>query len=113
MIYKVILTNNGSSTDTYTLSLVDINSNCKNPDNSATNTNVKLDNTFLNSNKNQISDLTVSPSESVLFLVKLTIPSGTSLSKWSCNQILATSKNCSSYKVETILHTYVLNPNND
>lgn len=111
--YKMIFTNNGFTAETYALSAININSNCKNPDDSATNNNVSLSTVFLDSNKNQITEITIEPGESIHFLTKLTIPTGTPLARWSCNQIVATSKTCTSYKVDTILHTYVLNPNND
>jgi hypothetical protein len=42
-----------------------------------------------------------------------TVPVGTFVEKWSCNEITATSKNCSNYAVATVLHTYIINPVND
>lgn len=113
VIYKMIITNNGFTSDTYFLSSNTANSNHKNPDESATNKNVVLSTVFLDSNKNQITEVNVEPGESIHFLAKLTIPPGTALARWSTNQIIAASKNCNSYKVNTILHTYILNPNND
>ena len=111
--YKMTFTNNGFSAETYTLSAININSICKNPDESAANKNVILSTQFLDSNKNKITEITIEPGESIHFLTKLTIPVGTTLARWSCNQIVATAKNCTSYKVDTTLHTYVLNPNNE
>ncbi|HSD08655.1 hypothetical protein [Flavobacterium sp.] len=113
VLYNMIITNNGSSTDTYTLSSVNVNSTSKNPDDSETNNNVLLNTAFLDSQKNVITEITVNPGESVTFYSKLTIPVGTVLAKWSNNKIIATSTKCNSYKVEIILHTYVLKPNND
>ncbi len=113
VMYKMIITNNGLTSDTYSLFSMNVNSNHKNPDESTTNTNVVLPTVFLDSNKNQITKINVEPGESVHFLAKLSVPTGTVLARWSTNQIIATSKNCNSYKVNTILHTYVLNPNND
>jgi len=111
--YKMIITNTGGTSDTYSLSSVNMNSNFKNPDESDTNINVVLSTLFLDSNKNQITEIYIEPGKSIHFIAKLTIPAGTTLERWSTNQIIATAKNCNSYKVNTILHTYVLNPNND
>lgn len=111
--YKMVITNTGFSSETYTLSSFNMNSNFKNPDESATNANVVLSTVFLDANKSQITEINIEPGESIHFLAKLTIPPGTTLARWSTNQIIATAKNCSSYKINTVLHTYVLNPNND
>lgn len=113
VVYKMIITNTGTSSDRYILSSVNINSNSQNPDDSATNSNVALNTVFLDNQNNVITELTVNSGESVSFLSKLTIPAGTPLAKWSNNKIIATSINCGSYNVNTILHTYVLNQNND
>lgn len=113
VLYKMILTNTGISTDTYILSSINVNENFKNPDDSVTNSNVTLNTIFLDTKKNIITELTVKQGESIHFFTKLTIPIGTSTSKWSNNQIFATSTNCTSYKVDTVLYTYVLNPNNN
>ncbi|MGL2994458.1 hypothetical protein [Flavobacterium sp. TSSA_36] len=113
VVYKMILTNNGFETDSYILSSVNINSNCKNPDDSSIAKNVLLSTIFLDSNQNQITEITVAAGESISFTAKLTIPLGTMLERWSCNQIIAASTTCTYFKVNSILHTYVLNPNND
>jgi len=113
VLYNMIITNNGSFIDSYTLSSVNVNSTSQNPDDSATNNNVLLNTAFLDSQKNVIIEITVNPGESVSFYSKLTVPVGTTLAKWSNNKIIATSTKCKTYKVETILRTYVLNPNND
>lgn len=60
-------TNNGFSAETYTLSAININSNCKNPDESAANKNVILSTQFLDSNKNQITEITIEPGNPYTF----------------------------------------------
>lgn len=113
LLYTMLLTNTGTTADTYTLTSKNVNSNSKNPDDSVTNTNVVLNTLFLDAEKNEITKITVNPGQSISFFSKLTIPLRTAFSKWSSNQIIATSTNCTSYKVDTVLHTYVLNPDSN
>jgi hypothetical protein len=111
--YNMILTNNGNAIDTFILTSINANTISKNPDDSSTSKNVILNTRFLNTNQIEINEISVNPGESIHFFSKQTIPAGTSLSQWSSNQIIATSKNCNSYKTDILLHTYVLNSNND
>lgn len=113
LLYRMLLTNTGTTADTYTLTSINVNSNSKNPDGSVTNTNVVLNTLFLDAQQNQITEISVNPGQSISFFSKLTIPARTAFSKWSSNQIIATSTNCTSYKVATVLHTYVLNPDSN
>lgn len=111
--YSMILSNNGSSTDTYTLNTKNINSNCSNTDGSSTANNVIINTNFIDSEKNDISQITIGAGQSVNFYIHVTLPMGTPVEKWSCNQVTATSKNCTNYSISTVLHTYVINPAND
>lgn len=111
--YSMILTNKGASTDTFLLSAKNINSTCTNTDGSPTGTNVSVTAHFIDSEKNPISEMTLNAGQSVIFYIYVTVPIGTSPDKWSCNQIIATSKNCTNYSTDTVLHTYVINPVND
>lgn len=111
--YSMVLTNNGSSVDTYFLSSKNINSSCSNTDDSAVTSNVILTADFIDSEKNAISEITLSAGQTLNFYVHITVPVGTAVEKWSCNQIIASSKNCTTYSVETVLHTYIINPVND
>jgi len=111
--YSMVLTNNSSSTDTFFLSAQNINSSCANTDGSSTAGNVIINTDFINSTRNSQSEITLSAGESVNFYIHVTVPTGTSPQKWSCTKITATSKNCSSYTVDTVLHTYIINPVND
>lgn len=113
LFYNMQISNSGNSSDTYLLSTNNYNTKIKNPDDSPNNSNVILDTVFLDSQKNQINQITVNPGATVHFYAKITIPAGTTLSKWSNSQIVATSSNCNTYSVNTVLHTYVLNPSND
>ena len=111
--YSMVLTNNSSSADTFVLSNKNINASCANTDGSSTAGNVIINADFIDSERNSLSEITLSAGQSVNFYIHITVPAGTSIQKWSCNQITATSKNCSSYAVDTVLHTYIINPVND
>ncbi len=113
VLYKMLLTNTGTTTDNYKLSVVNVNSTSKNPDESSTQDNVALKTIFLNQQKNEITEIIINAGETFSFYSMLTIPTGTPFSKWSNNQIIATSSNCPTYKTDTVLHTYVLNPDSN
>ncbi|WP_264538262.1 hypothetical protein [Flavobacterium sp. N1736] len=111
--YAMVLTNNGASTDTYVLNSKNINSSCSNSDDSPASGNVAVNAEFIDSEKNTISEITLNAGQSINFYIHIAVPIGTAVEKWSCNQITATSKNCSNYSAETVLHTYIINPVND
>lgn len=111
--YSMVLTNNSSSTDTFILSTKNINTSCTNPDESTTAGNITINSNFIDSERNPLSEITLTTGQSVNFYIHITIPPGTSLQKWSCDQITATSKNCTNYSIDTVLHTYIINPAND
>lgn len=111
--YKLTLSNNGSTNDVYSLSSSNINSTCTNSDNSSTATNVVLNISFADINLNPISTIAINSGETLTFLAHVTVPLGTSFDKWCCTQITAISSICPSYKVNTTLHTLVINSNND
>ncbi len=111
--YSMIITNTGSSVDTFTLSTANINSTCANTDGSSTAGNVVINTSFIDSDRNAITQVTVNPSQSVNFYVHVTVPVGTVINKWSCTQVIAESKTCANYKVDTVLHTFVIDPNKD
>lgn len=111
--YSMVLTNNSSSTDTFVLSSKNINSSCANTDGSTTAGNVIINADFIDSTRNSLNEVTLSAGESVNFYIHITVPTGTSTQKWSCNKITATSKNCINYTTDTVLHTFIINPVND
>lgn len=111
--YSMVLTNNSSSTDTFVLGAKNVNSSCANTDGSSTAGNVIINTDFIDSTRSTLSEITLNAGESVNFYIHITIPAGTSVKKWSCNEITATSKNCSNYTAATVLHTYIINPIND
>lgn len=111
--YKMSITNSGSTSDEYTLSSQNINNICTNNDGSNTTTNVGLNVSFEDNNFNSITKITINPGETFTFLAHITVPAGTPVEKWCCTQITAISNICKSYKVNTTLHTLVINSNDD
>lgn len=111
--YSMIITNTGNSSDTYSLSSINVNSSCSNDDGSSTVNNVLINADIIDSNRNPINEITLNSGESVNFYVHITIPLGTIINKWSCTQIIAKSKSCTNYKVDSVLHTFVINPSKD
>ena len=111
--YALIITNNGKITDTIYLSSIDANSTCSNSDGSSTKTNVILDVEFLDKNLKPINEIKINSGETINFFAHIIVPKGTLFDKWSCSQVIAKSKLCSSYKVDAFLHTLVINSNED
>ncbi|WP_428231503.1 hypothetical protein [Flavobacterium sp.] len=111
--YSMVLTNNSPLEDTFALSNKNINATCVNSDGSSTAGNSIVNADFIDSERNSLNEITLSPGQSVHFYIHITVPVSTSVQKWSCNQITATSKNCTNYAVDTVLHTYIINPIND
>jgi hypothetical protein len=111
--YKMSITNNGSSDDEYTLSSLNINNICTNTDGSGTASNVVLNISFEDNNFNPITEIIIRSGKTTTFLAHITVPVGTSFGKWCCTQVTAASNQCPSYKVNTTLHTLVINSNDD
>ncbi|MDA6071824.1 hypothetical protein NJT12_19545 [Flavobacterium sp. AC] len=111
--YSMVLTNNSSSTDTFVFSSKNINASCANTDGTSTANNVIINTDFIDSERNSLSEITLNAGQSINFYIHITLPSGTTLQKWSCNQVTATSTNCADYSFNTVLHTYIINPAND
>ncbi|QKJ63619.1 hypothetical protein [Flavobacterium sp. M31R6] len=111
--YTIQISNTGSSNSTYTLSSSNVNSSCSNNDGSNVSGNVNLNISFSDASLNSISEISLSPGETASFLVNVKVPVGTTVSRWNCTEITATATACSSYKVSTILHTLVSDPNQE
>jgi hypothetical protein len=111
--YTLLLSNTGASNATYTLSSSNINSSCSNNDGSSTSGNVNLAISFADTNSNSISEITLNPGETAVFLVNKKLPLGTTQSKSNCTQISAIATTCSNYALNTLLHTIVSDPNQE
>jgi hypothetical protein len=111
--YNLQISNLGTVTSNYTLSISNVNSNCSNNDGSSSSNNVNLAFSFSDMNQNPISEISLSPGESATFLTIVKIPIGTTVNRWNCTEIIATPKECPSYKVSTVLQTLVSDPNRE
>jgi len=108
--YRMEITNNGNTRDTFVLSSKDINDICTNPDGSSNADNVVLNYEFLDSENNKITSITLNAGETFNFLVSVHVPGGTTINKWSCVEIVASSTNCDNYNSSTVLQSMVINP---
>lgn len=108
--YRMVITNNGNSADTFMLSSKDINSTCSNPDGSSAASNSVLIYEFLDSDNNKITEISLNAGETYNFLVSVIVPKGTALNSWSCIEIVASSINCENYSSNTILQSMVIDP---
>lgn len=111
--YTMVITNKGTTRNIYSLSAKNINATCANTDGSSSVGNVNINSTFLDWDRNAISQVEIGAGQSVKFLVRITVPPGTSINKWCCTQISASSNDCSNYRVSTVLHTLVINPSEE
>ncbi len=109
--YAMVITNKGKAADTFSLSTVNVNATAQNSDGSSTAKNVVLNVEFLDKGLKPIRDIKVNPGETVSFFAHILVPKETPFDRWSLAQVVAKSKNCSNYKVDTILHTLVINAN--
>ncbi|MCL9804242.1 hypothetical protein NAT51_01805 [Flavobacterium amniphilum] len=107
--YTLTLNNKGKTDTSFILTAENYNSNCSNVDGTSTNSNVTVTTQFMDVNKNPISKIDVKKGQTVKFLAHITVPQGTAINKWACTQLTAKSNNCINYKVNTVLHTLVIN----
>ncbi len=90
--YSMIITNTGTSADTFSLSSLNINTTCSNTDGSNTADNVNLETTFVDINLSPLNEISLHAGESIHFYSHVTIPAGTVIKKWCCTQVIAESK---------------------
>ncbi len=110
--YAMLISNKGNSAQVFSLSSLNI-TNCSNSDGSSSEKNVNLESVFLDKNRNLIKKISVKSGETISFFVHILVPSNTPFDKWCCTQITANSISCENYKVDTILHTLFINPNDN
>ena len=111
--YAMLISNNGTASDVFRLSAVSVNSTCINPDASTNIKNVKLNPVFLDANRNPITEISVGRGQTVSFFVRMLVPANTEINRWNCTQIVAKPTSCNNFQTSTILHTLVINPNED
>lgn len=111
--YIIEIANEGSMPDSYQLQALNITSNCSNNDGSPTSANVNLTVNCTDFDNNIITEIVLNPGETKSFLAKVSAPEATPYNRWNCTQIIATSKECTTYSISTILHTIVTDPTQD
>lgn len=111
--YPMILTNNATTSKIFSLNFSNLNSNCQNPDNSNISNNVSLTANFLDEQLNPLSQLVIYAGQTANFFIHINVPNGTPFGKWSCIKINAIANECSNYEISTVLHTFVIDPNED
>ncbi len=111
--YAMVLSNKGNSNDVFRLTALTVNSTCANTDGSDTAKNVNLNPVFLDANRNPITEISVNRGQTVSFFVHMLVPTNTPFDKWNCTQVIAKPRSCNNYEASTILHTLVINPNED
>ena len=109
--YQMTITNKGDSNDVFVLELKNNNKFCSNVDGTSNANNIVLNYSFLDSDNNPITEVSLNTGESFNFLVLVTTPNGASLNNWSCVEIIASSKNCEDYNSSILLQTFAVDPN--
>jgi hypothetical protein len=109
-IYFMELQNSGNQDLSLALSVVNNNS-CVNPDQTQGNSNVNLNAQILTEEKQLIvGNILLKSNDVYKFLVKVTVPKGTSINHWNCSEVKAISDACPDMSVSLILNTYIPNP---
>ena len=111
--YQMMIINKGDSSDIYILTSKDVNDSCSNQDGSSNTNNVVLNYSYLDTDKNPINKISLKAGESFNFLISVTTPSGVSMDRWSCVEIIASSKKCENYSASIILQSFVIDPNEE
>lgn len=111
--YAMILTNNSTTQGTYTLASENRKLDCQNPDNSSSKDNVELKISFLDDKLKPINEISIQSGQKIKFFVYVTVPKNTTVNKWSCNEIIANSKECTDYEARTILKTLIISTSED
>ena len=109
--YKMEITNTGSVSGMFLIN--PNNMLTERPISGGNPSALNLEATILDSNLKPIDRISLSPSQTVNFLVHITVPSGITFSRSYDTTIVAKSLSCSNYSTNTVLHTFVINPNED
>ena len=125
--YKFIVKNNSNQSDTYIVSVENIDINSESNFRSGNNSNarnVSLPNSIVFGNnklnnssekkdfKNSLSpksmQIDLNPNEEIMLLVKLEVPLGTEIGSKNINQVTLVSKNCKATKIVKQVYTEVV-----
>jgi hypothetical protein len=110
--FKLTLTNKSSKLATYTLSSTNRLEPCDNKEGRASAQNNVILNVSIQANTLRAipsNEITIKSGQSYSFVVNVAVPDGTKLNSWSCIDVEAQSKNCSS-TIKTTLSIFVPDP---
>ena len=109
-VYFITLQNNSNEEIAVNLSVLNHNSE-KNPDQSGTAENVKLNAKLFKPEGQEINGIVkLLPKEPLEFQVKVTVPQGTPINHWNHLQLIAASDKCTGYESSLTLYTFIPNP---
>lgn len=109
--YTMVITNTSSTSNVF--SIAPNNTSADRPVNGGNTSILNLQATILDTDLNPIDRISLNPGQTVNFLVHIAVPSGITYSKTYDTTITAKSLTCSNYTTNTVLHTFVMNPNED
>jgi hypothetical protein len=109
-VYFITLQNNSSEAILLNLSVTNNNSG-KNPDETSSIDNVKLNARILNTEGQEMtSKIKLVPKQLLEFQVKVTVPVGTPIKRWNNLLLKASTDKCNNYSASLILYTFIPNP---
>jgi hypothetical protein len=114
--FILVLKNTSSKTATYSLSTTNLLEPCDNENSTTKNSRRNNVNLNVSIQSNSLSrgipnnEITLKAGETYNFVVKVTVPKGTPYNSWSCIDVEAQSKNCTSGPAKTTLSVFVPDP---
>jgi len=110
--FMLNLKNTSSRRSTFILSTKNISSSCSNNNSNlrARTENVDTDISLYSEISRNSNLITLEQGETYSFKVNISVPEGTQYNKWSCIEVEATSNDCDSFSVKTVLSVYIPDP---
>jgi hypothetical protein len=109
-VYFITLQNKSNEAIVINLSVSNSNTG-KNPDETSSRDNVKLNAKILNTEGQEIQNKIKLEAKQLLeFQVKVTVPDGTPIKRWNNLLLNASSDKCNNYSASLILYTFIPNP---
>lgn len=108
-LFEMELKNNGSSSEIFSIESAFLSESCSNESLKTSAPNVKLDIEYPSSASASLkpTNVTVKAGETFRFKMKINVPAGTPIERWSCIEVSAISKNCKTAIASTVLHVFV------
>lgn len=102
--FWVVLTNNSSKTETYSISTVNLKTSCDNQYNRTNEPNVPLSVSMTGNDSRSAFNGSTSlrPGQSYRFRVDVSVPAGTPFNRWSCIEVQAKTPTCTNPATTTL-----------